>query len=91
MNKEAETNEGHLLEMSNHFKELYEKLTEDNEKQKKEITDLKKYLISVYGIVRVLDEIFSLTFEAPPDSATLIEVLRGYLSDFMDEHVFNLS
>jgi hypothetical protein len=91
MSAEDETSEGHLLEMSNHFKELYEKLTEDNEKLKKEIITLKKALISAYGMIRILDECLTFTLDVPQDIVCLIEVLRGYLSDFMDTHVFNLS
>ncbi len=91
MTENQNENEGHLLEMSNHFKELYEKLTSEKEKLQDENINLKKYLISVYGIVRVIDETLCFTVDSSPDTNILIEVLRGYLSEFMDEYVFNLS
>jgi hypothetical protein len=88
VDKVENTTEGELLEMSKHFKELMEKKEKEMEKIKEENMNLKKILISVYGVLRIIDELIDFSFEIPTDIATLIETIRGYLSDYMDKYIF---
>ena len=76
------SNEGQYLEMAAHLKETYDL----NELQ---LLDLKKDLCTAYGVVRLLDSL-SDQMNLPHQFLTLIECLRGTLSDSMDTHIFDL-
>ena len=86
----TETTEGELLEMSKHFKEVVEEKEREIAKLKEENMEIKKTLISCYGVLRIVDDLVSYTIEAPHDVTALIEATRGYLSDFMDKYIFKI-
>jgi len=60
-----ETTEQHLLEMSQHFKELINK-------KNVEITRLKKFVALIYGLIRTTDETTDIS---------LIDTIRGFTSE----------
>lgn len=88
--EELDMNENEYLEMSNHFKKLYDDLIEKNFKQEIKILDLKKEIITVYGFVRVIDNILERIYEVPHEIVVLVECLRGHLSDSIDKEIFKI-
>ena len=60
--------ENDLLIMADTFKDIVEKKNE-------EIKELKKVLLSVYGVIRVA---------SMNEDEEIVEALRTYLSDYMD-------
>ncbi len=86
----TDTTEGELLEMSKHFKEVLEEREKDIAKLKEENMEIKKTLISCYGVLRIVDDLVSYTIEAPHDITALIEAMRAYLSEFMDKYIFKI-
>ncbi len=83
-------NEGLYLEAMNQLKELNDKREEENKKHKNELLALKKELISAYGIVRVLDTLYENSFsndEPAIEVKIIIETLREYLSQFVEENI----
>ena len=87
---DSEINEQEYIEMSNHFKKLYDDLIEKNFKQEIKIMDLKKDLITVYGFIRVIDNILDSLYEVPHEIVVLVECLRGHLSDIIDKEIFKI-
>jgi len=63
-----ENNENDLLIMADTFKEVVEK-------KNQEIKELKKVIISVYGVIRVA---------SMNEDDDIVEALRTYLSDYME-------
>lgn len=90
VDKTDQTTEGELLEMSKHFKDLLEEKEDEIAKLKGENLEIKKIIISVYGVVRLVDDLLSYTIEAPNDITSLIETVRGYLSEYMDKYIFKI-
>ena len=80
-------NDGMYLDAMNQLKELNDKREKESEKQKRELTDLKKELISAYGIVRLIDMMYSDADEPINEISILIETLREYLSQFVENKI----
>ena len=57
---------------------------------KAEKMELQKILMSAYGMSRVIDNLTCNIMDIPADLVLLIEHLRGFLSDELDNHVFNI-
>ena len=72
-------NDQALLEMADQLKITLENL------------ELKKHLISAYGFIRVLDMMATNSYDIQPEILILIETLRAYLSDYMDDNIFNIT
>ena len=83
------SNEGQYLEMAAHLKETYDLISAKLFKNELQLLDLKKDLCSAYGVIRLLDSL-SDHMNLPHQFLTLIECLRGTLSDSMDTHIFDL-
>ena len=83
------SNEGQYLEMAAHLKETYDLISAKLFKNELQLLDLKKDLCTAYGVVRLLDSL-SDQMNLPHQFLTLIECLRGSLSDSMDTHIFDL-
>jgi hypothetical protein len=79
------------LDMVNQLKEKYDMITTKLEKIELMELDMKKDLMSAYGVVRMLDHLIS-TSMVPYDNEimVIVEVLRGMLSDMMDRHILNI-
>lgn len=84
------TNENEYLEMTNHLKEIYDKLSDKCFKMEMKEMELKKILMATYGLARVIDVIAEGLWECPPELNILIETLRAHCSDAIDEHVFKI-
>ena len=84
------SNEGEYIEMSNHLKKIYEEVDLKNQKLTLEKMELQKILMSSYGMSRVIDNLASNIMDIPADLVMLIEHLRSFLSDELDNHVFNI-
>lgn len=76
------------LDMVQQLKEKYDMITSKLEKIELMELDMKKDLMSVYGVVRMLDHLIS-TSMVPYDNEimVIVEVLRGMMSDMMDRHI----
>tara|TARA_R110001632_G_scaffold92849_3_gene198114 strand:+ start:1249 stop:1515 length:267 start_codon:yes stop_codon:yes gene_type:complete len=87
-------NEGLYLEAMNQLKEMNDIREKENKRHKTELIALKKELISAYGIVRVLDNIYENSFasdEPAIEVKIIIETLREYLSQFVEENILNIT
>ena len=71
-------NEGEYIEMSNHLKKVYDEM------------ELQKILMSAYGFKLVIDNLVGNLMDIPGDVVLLIEHLRGFLSDALDQYIFNI-
>ena len=84
MTEEIE-NENDYLEMCEHFKEV----VGDKDKSIKLLLivnhELKKEILTSYGIVRMLDREVSAVENMPCNIRHLVEDLRGHLSDYYDK------
>tara|TARA_R110002167_G_scaffold85579_3_gene231997 strand:+ start:355 stop:657 length:303 start_codon:yes stop_codon:yes gene_type:complete len=89
--KDDKMTEQQYIEMSNHLKETYDKISEKLFRSEIKIIDLKKDLITVYGLVRIIDNILDNLYEVPHEVVVLIECLRSHLSDVMDKELFNIN
>lgn len=84
-----EMSEGFYLDAMNQLKELNEKRDAENKKNKEELIQLKKELITCYGIVRLLDNLNENhpLDDSPVEVKIVIETLRDYLSQFVEDNI----
>ena len=54
------------------------------------IIDLKKELMTSYGLIRVIDNLIDHLCEVPHEVVVLVELLRAQLSDTIDKEIFNI-
>ena len=80
-------NENDYLEMADHFKNVLEKKDKMIESLEQEILEHKKMIITTYGVMRLLDEYFDTQGNIPFDVQGVVELLRGYLSDYTEKHI----
>jgi hypothetical protein len=85
-----ELNSNQYKEMSDHFKTLYDELTEKLNQIKKENCELKKIIMCSYGFSRALDDIVD-DEEVPSEISVLLSLLRGRLSITLDNYIFRES
>jgi SMC interacting uncharacterized protein involved in chromosome segregation len=76
--------ENEYLELSNQLQESFNKKEKELESVKQDNDDLKKDLISAYGIVRVID-FYLASSEVDTEIKATVDLLRGFLSDKYDE------
>mgnify|MGYP003627512078 CR=1 FL=1 len=88
--KDDDMTEQQYLEMANHLKQTYDKMEEKLLRSEIKIMDLKKELMTAYGLVRIIDNILDNLYEVPHEVVVLVECLRGNLSDSMDKNIFNV-
>ena len=83
--------EGEYLELCNDLKTKYDEITDKLDRIELQELDMKKDLITAYGVVRMLDNLIS-NSHIPYDNevVTIVEVLRGLLSNCMDRHIFHI-
>jgi len=87
INETIEMNEGMYLDAMNQLKDINEKRDIEYEKLKEENMDIKKELISCYGVVRMIDMMYSDTDEPVLEIGVLIESLREYLSQYTENKI----
>tara|TARA_R110001606_G_scaffold90692_5_gene202581 strand:- start:1799 stop:2062 length:264 start_codon:yes stop_codon:yes gene_type:complete len=78
------------LDLANESKEKFDEMNLEKIKLQEEITQLKKELITTYGMVRIIDNLYGEQDEdyREPTIETLIDCLRSYLSEFFDNSIF---
>jgi len=82
-----EMNEGMYLDAMNQLKEINEKRDKEYEKLKEENVEIKKELISCFGVVRMIDMMYADTEEPLLEIGILIESLREYLSQYTERNI----
>ena len=80
-------NEQDYLDMANHFKEVLENKENTIKSLEEEILQHKKTIITTYGVFRLLDEYFEVAGNIPFDVVGMVELLRGYLSEYTEKHI----
>jgi len=78
------------LDLANESKEKFDEMNMEKINLQEEITALKKELITTYGMVRIIDNLYGEQDEdyREPTIETLIDCLRSYLSEFFDNSIF---
>jgi len=79
--------ENDYLELCDQLKDKFDEIQEKEQKLKGFKIHFMKVFCTIYGLVRVLDNIASQEDEINPQTILLIEILRGFCSDFFDESV----
>ena len=83
--------EQEYLEMVNQLKDKYDEITDKLDRVELLELDMKKDLITAYGVVRMLDNLISNSHIGYDNEVvTIVEVLRGLLSNYMDRHIFHI-
>tara|TARA_R110002153_G_scaffold187910_1_gene340908 strand:- start:180 stop:488 length:309 start_codon:yes stop_codon:yes gene_type:complete len=82
-----EMNDGMYLDAMNQLKEINDKREKETIKQREELMELRKELISAYGIVRLIDMMYQDAGEPINEISILIETLREYLSQFVEAKI----
>ena len=79
------------LDMVNQLKEKYDEITSKLDKVELMEIDIKKDLMTAYGVVRLLDHLISTSLVGYDNEIiVIVEVLRGLLSDCMDKHILEI-
>ena len=83
--------EGEYLDMVNQLKSKYDMITSKLDRIEAMEIEMKKDLITAYGVVRMIDHLIS-NSHVPYDNEviTIVECLRGLMSNVMDRHIFNI-
>ena len=77
--------------MVNQLKDKYDEITDKLDRIELQELDMKKDLITAYGVVRMLDNLISNSHIGYDNEVvTIVEVLRGLLSNCMDRHIFHI-
>ena len=83
--------EGEYLELCNDLKNKYDEITDKLDRIELQELDMKKDLITAYGVVRMLDNLISNSHIGYDNEVVVIvEVLRGLMSNSMDRHIFGI-
>ena len=81
--------EGEYLELAKQLKDKYDEVEAKLESIERRDKELRKDFISAYGIARLLDHLIDINpVGYDTEIVTLVECLRGFLSDSIDKHVF---
>ena len=79
------------LDMVNQLKEKYDEITSKLDKVELMEIDIKKDLMTAFGVVRLLDHLISTSLVGYDNEIiVIVEVLRGLLSDCMDKHILEI-
>ena len=81
--------EGEYLELAKQLKDKYDEVEAKLESIERRDKELRKDFISAYGITRLLDHLMDINpVGYDTEIVTLVECLRGFLSDAIDKHIF---
>jgi len=81
-------NEQMYLDMVKQLKDKYDEITSKLDTIEKRDKQLRKDFITAYGVIRLLDHLISSSVVGFDDEVViLVEVLRGFLSDCVDNHI----
>ena len=90
MNNNEIKNDNEYMEFSEMMKQQYEELQAEKKLTEMENYELKKELMTIYGLIRVLDTCISDLHNIPNFIVELAERTRGGLSSVMDKYIFNI-
>jgi hypothetical protein len=80
--------EGEYLDLVKQLKDKYDEIEAKLETIEKRDKELRKDFISAYGIARLLDHLIDINpVGYDVEVVTLVECLRGFLSDSIDKNV----
>ena len=83
--------EGDYLELVAQLKCKYDEITSKLDKVELMEIDIKKDLMTAFGVVRLLDHLISTSLVGYDNEIiVIVEVLRGLLSDCMDKHILEI-
>lgn len=83
--------EGEYLEMANQLKEKYDHITNKLHRISLLELEMKKDLMSAYGVIRLIDHLMSSSpVGYDNEIILLVETLRGLLSECIDKHVLDM-
>jgi len=85
-------NEQHYIELSNQLKEKYEIYEKENNNLKSEMFDMKKDIMTIYGLIRTIDNFYSnyIINEDPDDKMQfLIDTTRTLLSGIIEANILS--
>jgi len=82
-------NEQMYLDMVGQLKDKFDEVEQKLDTIEKRDKQLRKDFITAYGTIRLLDHLISSSVVGFDDEVViLVEVLRGFLSDCVDNHFF---
>jgi len=85
-------NEQHYIELSNQLKEKYEIYEKENNNLKSEMFDLKKDIMTIYGLIRTIDNFYSnyIINESDDDKMQfLIDTTRTLCSGIIEANILS--
>lgn len=85
MSESENITEQKYLELAEDFKIKYEEMSNKIIYKDYQLLQLKKELISCYGYVRILDNLYAQQDDHEPTIHMMIEVLREFLSQFTED------
>ena len=86
----TDINEYEYLQMINQLHKKYKNLDKREVKFNKYVIKLKKDIILLYALIRIIDEKSELT-NLEPTLKSLIEIMRGYASNILEEFILNIT
>jgi translation initiation factor 2B subunit (eIF-2B alpha/beta/delta family) len=89
MSESENITEQKYLELAEDFKIKYEEMEEKIKHKDEQLLEIKKELISCYGYVRILDNLYSQQDDHEPTIHIMLEVLREFLSQFTEDLIFS--
>ena len=78
-----------MKEMADQLKEKYDEMIESVDKLKEQNINIKKDLISLYGLLRIADNMLDECYDSSPIKM-IIELSRTVASMMIDHHIFNI-
>ena len=89
MSESENITEQKYLELAEDFKRQYEEMEKKIKDKDEQLLEIKKELISCYGYVRILDNLYSQQDDHEPTIYIMLEVLREFLSQFTEDLIFS--
>lgn len=82
--------EGEYLEMANQLKDKYNEITDKLNMIESLEKEMKKDLMTAYGVTRLLDHLISSSHIGYDNEVmVMIETLRGCMSDIIDKYILD--
>ena len=79
--------EQEFLQLANDAQEKFNELNNKLQDSEEELLYLKKELISCYGYIRILDNVYKNQIEVEPTVSLMLDVLREFLSQFTENNI----
>jgi len=79
--------EQEYIQLDKDCKLKYDELQKIIQKKDDELQQIKKELISCYGYVRILDNLYNQQVDIEPNIEMMLNVLRDFLSQFAEDNL----